>query len=116
MAITGHKKEQSLADYDDLDLEDHLHVGEVLSGKKPSEVAVKTHQQTLLSLSSPPVSGSFPSLPMVFQNRNVTFGSTIVTSFSQSQSSPAMMTISQSSTSYHNRKRHCIIYSDSDSD
>ena len=47
-------------DYDDLDLEDHLHVGKVLSGKKPSEAAVKTHQQTLSSLSSPPVSGSFP--------------------------------------------------------
>ena len=113
MAITGHKNEQSLADYDDLDLEDHLHLGEVLSGKKPSEVAIKSHQQTLPSLSSPPVSRSFPSLPMVFHNCNVTFGSTTFTSFSQSQSS---YDHSQSSTSHHHRKRPCIIYSDSDSD
>ena len=112
-AITGHKNEQSLADYDDLDLEDHLHLGEVLSGKKPSGVAIKTYQQTLPSLSSPPVSGSFPSLPMVFHNCNVTFGSTTFTSFSQSQSS---YDHSQSSTSHHHRKRPCIIYSDSDSD
>ena len=36
MAITGRKNEQSLADYDDLDSEEHLHLGEILSGKKSS--------------------------------------------------------------------------------
>ena len=82
MAITGHKNERSLADYDDLDLEDHLHLGEILSGKKSSAVAPKTHQQTVSSLLPPPVSSSFLSLPMVFQNCNVTFGSTTFTSFS----------------------------------
>ena len=34
MAMTGHKNEQCLADYDDLDLEEHLHLGQILSGKK----------------------------------------------------------------------------------
>jgi len=30
MAVTGHRNEQSLADYDDLDLDNHLHLGEIL--------------------------------------------------------------------------------------
>ena len=38
MAITGRKNEQSLADYDNLDSENHLHLGEILSGKKSSAV------------------------------------------------------------------------------
>ena len=86
MATTGRKNEQSLADYDDLDLEDHLHLGEILSGKKSSAVMPKTHQQTVPSLLPPPVSSYSPSLPMVFQICNATFGSTTFTSFSQSQS------------------------------
>ena len=98
----GNNNKQSLADYDDLDLENHLHVGQVLSGKKPSEVAVKTHQQTLSSLSSPPVSDSFP-----WYFKTVMVQQHLPHSLS---CSPAMMIISQSSTSHHNRKRPCIIY------
>ena len=32
IAIIGHRNERSLADYDELDLDDHLHLGEILSG------------------------------------------------------------------------------------
>ena len=115
MAITGHRNEQSLADYDDLDLDDHLHLGEILSGKKHSSNALvaANHHQPVSSLSPNPVSTTFPQAPMVFNNCNVTFGSTTFTSFSQSQSS---YDHSQSRSSHHQRKRPCIIYSDSDSD
>ena len=39
MAITGHKNKQSLADYDILDLDDQLHLGEILSRSSNSSDA-----------------------------------------------------------------------------
>lgn len=65
MAITGHRNEQSLADYDDLDLDDHLHLGEILSGRKhtSSALVAANHHQTLSSLSPIPVSTTFPKHP-----------------------------------------------------
>ena len=39
MAITGHKNEQSVAYYDHLDLDDQLHLGEILSRSSNSSDA-----------------------------------------------------------------------------
>ena len=48
MAITGHKSEQSLADYDALDLSDHRHLGEVLGvvPDQPQPVLAPEHALT----------------------------------------------------------------------
>jgi len=72
MAITGHKNKQSLADYDILDLDDQLHLGETLSRSSNSSDAATptvTHCPSF-STSHIPISSnySFPSVPMVFNS------------------------------------------------
>ena len=47
MAITGHKNQQSLTDYDELDEEDHLRLSRVLNNEKPS---TSKHATTLRSV------------------------------------------------------------------
>ena len=42
MAITGHKNQQSLTDYDELDNDDHIRLGKILSYDKYEE---NTHVQ-----------------------------------------------------------------------
>ena len=78
MAITGHKNEQSLADYDNLDLDDQLHLGEILSRSSNSSDAATptvTHCPSSSTSHIPIASNcSFPSVPMVFHNCHVTFG------------------------------------------
>ena len=78
MAITGHKNKQSLADYDNLDLDDQLHLGEILSRSSNSSDAATptvTHCPSSSTSHIPIASNcSFPSVPMVFHNCHVTFG------------------------------------------
>ena len=38
MAITGHKNQQSLTDYDELDNDDHMRLGKVLSYEKTEQI------------------------------------------------------------------------------
>ena len=73
IAITGHRNERSLADYDDLNLDDHLHLGEILSGKKhlSNALVAANHHQPVSSLSLIPASTTFPQAPMVFSNCNI---------------------------------------------
>ena len=79
MAITGHKNEQSLADYDTLDLDDHHHLGEIIGGATHGDnmelcqtESPSSHEMcsTLTSRSSSlshPLS-SHPPGALVFQN------------------------------------------------
>ena len=81
MAIRGHRNEQSIAGYDDLDLDDDLHLTEILSGKKHSSntLVAANYQQRISSLSPHPVSTTFPPAPMVLLNNcNVAFGHLIL--------------------------------------
>lgn len=71
MAITGHKSEQSLADYDALDLNDHRHLGEVLGGvvpDPPQPVLAREHALIPQSSFNP---HTLSSIPFVFQNCTV---------------------------------------------
>jgi len=97
MAISGHKNERSLADYNNLDLDDQLHLGEILSRSSNSSDAATptvTHCSSS-STSHIPISSncSFPSVPMVFHNCHETFGSATFSSYSQSQSSHSLSVI-----------------------
>jgi len=102
MAITGHRSEQSLADYDQLDLDDHQQLSHIISGNLPQVKQPGPSYQPQLDphLSSLPY--HFPSAPVIFQSCNVYFGANTQTS---------SLSFSQSNT----RRRRCII-SDSDSD
>ena len=87
--------------HDGLNL-DHLHLGKVLSVQKPPEVTTK-NSQTLPSLVSAPVSGSFPSLYTLYFRT--------VMQYLVQQHSYLLLLVSvqcsydhsQSSTSHHNR-------------
>ena len=74
IAITGHKAEESLKDYDDIDRDDHRRLSEILSGSKEAtgmEVALQfsllstrsvmmTKQTTMLSTNPHPWSHIMP--------------------------------------------------------
>lgn len=66
--VTGHKSEQSLADYDQLDLHDHRKLSNIISGNH-------TVQSDTVTVSGSEFS-SFPIQPAPFmiQNCNMYFG------------------------------------------
>lgn len=126
MAIAGHKNQHSLADYNELDDEDHMHLSKILSSEKtplsiqPSQdlESVPNHTviippicdqpQPLNALASLP-KYVMPSAPVFnIQNSTVIFGESSSSTLSQ-----------QFQLAHHcqkTRKRVCIIDSDSDSD
>ena len=65
IAITGHKTEESLKDYDDIDNDDHRRLSEILSGSKEatgsygSSIAVLPPYTTMLSTNPHP----WPHMP-----------------------------------------------------
>ena len=119
MAITGHKNQQSIADYDELDDEDHMRLSRVLSNDNTlTPSTTKTlrkstlmqpafnHLQPLPSLPSASVYNSGPVFN--FHNSTVIFGASSSTNLSQQ----FQQTRQCSST----RKRAYILESDSDSE
>ena len=104
MAITGHKSEQSISDYNQMDTTDHLKISNVLSGKTHYEAP--PHQtetppqrdQTRFSEHSHQFSA-----PVVIQHCNLYFGSS-------STASATTYSVKQSST----KRRRMVIDSDSD--
>jgi hypothetical protein len=112
MAITGHKNQQSIADYDELDDEDHMRLSRVLSKENtltPSTTKTpgnSTLMQPLPSLPSVPVCNPGPVFN--FHNSTVIFGASSSTNLSQQ----FQQTQQRSST----RKRAYILDSDSDGD
>lgn len=111
MAITGHKSEQSLADYDQLDLEDHHRLGSILSHdpKLPSASTsnnTTSHQSGSENVQPSMFSNCFPhAAPVYFQHCNVYFNST-------SCASTSSLSLSQSRVT----KRCRPLDTDSDSD
>ena len=103
IAITGHKSEQSLVDYDPLDEKDHK-LGKILSSCNKSDLAIQrscSSADTCVQL--PPSTRSTPGPSFVFNNCAVYFGS----SHSQHhhQTNSCMPSV---------RKRQCRIDSDSE--
>ena len=98
MAITGHKNQQSLADYDKLNDEDHMRLSRILSSEKlaaskqPAQLSLPEHTivmpPTLIHLQplNPLVSVpnfAMPSAPVFnIQNSTVIFGHSSSTLFS----------------------------------
>ena len=122
-AITGHKNQQSLADYTEMDLEEHCETSAVFSGKPlhdSTNLAVrKDHLHSLSPLASDTSQASpfqLPSLPQYtshstqpmpvynFSNCNVCFSS-----------SSSSASLNRSVSTVYKRKR-ALIESDSDSD
>ena len=122
MAITGHKNQQSIADYDELDDEDHMRLSRVLSNNNtltPSTTKKTLEQNTLmqpafnhlqplpsLPCASAPVYNSGPVFN--FHNSTVIFGASSSTNLSQQ--------FQQTRQSSSTRKRAYILESDSDSE
>ena len=116
MAMTGHKNQHSLADYNELDDEDHMCLSKILSSEKTSLSIQPSHvtppiceqPQPLDALVSLP-KYVMPSAPVFnIQNSTVIFGDSSSSTLSQ-----------QFQLAHHCqkiRKRACIIESDSDSD
>ena len=125
MAITGHKNQQSLTDYDDLDDEDHIRLSKILSSEKstavnqsgqeslPDHTIAMPHTFSHLQLLNPlmPIPNNYvmPSAPVFnIQNSTVIFGPSSSSTLSQ-----------QFQPTHHCHKTHkraYILDSDSDSD
>ena len=76
MAITGHKSQQSIADYDELDFDDRMHLGRILSNdhKKISQATssdVKTSTSSKSTAHSNLHSSAKPAV--IFNMSNCTF-------------------------------------------
>ena len=102
MAITGHKNEQSLADYDTLDIDDHRKLGETLGGAVEPLTPVPVGKS---STSKP----SFNPNPVPFVFQNCTFNNC----FSSRSSSSSSYT---QHTCNNSRKRAYILSSDSETE
>ena len=125
MAITGHKNQQSLTDYDELDDEDHIRLSKILSSEKSTAVNQSgqeslpdhtiamphtfSHLQPLNPLMPIPNNYVMPSTPVFnIQNSTVIFGPSSSSTLSQ-----------QFQPTHHCHKTHkraYILDSDSDSD
>ena len=122
MAITGHKNEQSLADYDALDLDDHHHLGKNNGGAQDAnkELCQSKPSTSMEESMCPPVPQlslthpfSSSSHPIMFQNCtfNNCFSSCSSSSYTQQSHSSGTP---QKPLLY--RKRAYILSSGSDSD
>ena len=121
MAITGHKSEQSLADYDTLDLDDHHHLGRVIGGATHSsdmEVgridSLSNHEVSNAQLSSlVPSLSSHPLGTLVFQNCtfNNCFSSCSSSSYTSTQQS-----CSSNNPMLPKKRAYILPSSESDSD
>ena len=110
MAIAGHKSEQSLADYDSLDFDDHRHLGEVLGGVVESPSQLPSECTITPQASCIPKCKPLPPTPFTFQN--CTFNNC----FSSCSSSYTQQTRnSTKAQSSHSRKRAYVLSSDSES-
>ena len=87
MAITGHRNDQSLADYDQLDLEEYCEISHVFSSSKPqAEHPIE-----------PQPGPSYQPQPIIFQSCTVYFWfSSWTVSVSQSHTRKQRYTISDS--------------------
>ena len=114
MAITGHRNQQSLADYDELDDEDHMRLSRVLSNENTSTPSTTTtpgnhthmHLQPVTALQSVPMYNPCPVFN--FHDSTVIFGASSSTNLSQQ--------FQQTQRCSSSRKRAYILDSDSDSD
>jgi len=120
MAITGHKSEQSLAEYDAFDLDDHCHLGKIIGGAQDVVTEQCQSKPPLKEQSTPvpqlalthPFSSCSPQ-PSVFHNCsfNNCFSSCSSSSYTEQSCSSGT---SKKPLLY--RKRAYIQSSDSDSD
>jgi len=114
VSITGHKNEQSLRDYADVDMEDHAKLSEILVGahtsrKRPLKDTTNTDTYTGTSTA---LSGPGPST-FNFTNCTVFFGNICNTS---SNTQLNQIWPQQSEVKVPPRKRAHVIDSDSDQD
>ena len=109
MAITGHRNEQSLTEYDTLDIDDHRQLGKTLSVIKPKPILRPECTLTPKPSFNP---NPLSLVPFVFQN--CTFNNC----FSSCSSSYTQQTCNNSSKPQPSlpRKRAFILSSDSESD
>ena len=110
MVITGHKNEQSLADYDTLDVDDHRKLGKTLGGVVEPQSMLTLAPAT--ECSTPKPSFNPNPAPLIF--KNCTFNNC----FSSCSSSYTQQTCNNSSKTQPSlpRKRAYILSSDSESD
>ena len=118
MAVTGHKNQQSLTDYDELDDKDHLRLSKILS----SETTSKQLAKVPLPVHMPPMFNPLQPLnPPVATPNNViihllqfsTFKTLVI--FSSSSSSLSQQ-FQQNHHSHKARNKAYILDLDSDSD